>query len=48
MIAIDSAQTPSVTTIAIEDLPFNPNNPTSSDYNDLIVQINHVSSFPIL
>ena len=48
MIAIDTAQTPSVTTIAIEDAPFNPNNPSSSDYNDLIVQINHVSSFPIL
>ena len=28
MIAIDTAQTPSVTTIAIEDAPFNPNTRT--------------------
>ncbi len=48
MIAIDSAQTPSATTIAIEDLVFNPNNPTSSDYNDLIVTIAHSHAIAIL
>ena len=47
MINLNSQISSDVTTIGIEDLAYNPNNPTSSDYNDLILEIETLPSVSI-
>jgi hypothetical protein len=47
MINLNSQISSDVTTIGIGDLAYNPNNPTSSDYNDLILEIESLPSVSI-
>ena len=47
MINLNSQISSDVTTIGIEDLACNPINPTSSDYNDLILEIENIPSVSI-
>ena len=48
MINLNSQINANVTTIGIEDLSYNPNNPTSSDYNDFILEIANFATVNIL
>ena len=48
MINLNSQINSDVTTIGIEDLAYNPNNPTSSDYNDFILKIANFATVNIL
>jgi hypothetical protein len=48
MINLNSQISSDVTTIGIEDLAYNPNNPTSSDYNDFILKIANFATVNIL
>ena len=47
MINLNSQINSGVTVIGIEDLPFNASNPTTSDFNDLIVEIRNYAAIRI-
>jgi hypothetical protein len=47
MFNVNSQISSDVTTIGIGDLAYNPTNPTSSDYNDLILEIESLPSVSI-
>jgi hypothetical protein len=47
MVYLDSIANPGSTIIGIEDLAYDPNNPTTSDYNDIILQITRNSQINV-